>query len=73
MNFKKFGMSALAIALLAGCSSSTPASEDKDDKHIEDLKIEFVPSKDADVILTGVAGLDQMIIDSMGTRGYTID
>ncbi|MDO5122537.1 MAG: PhnD/SsuA/transferrin family substrate-binding protein [Erysipelotrichaceae bacterium] len=73
MNFKKFGMSALAIALLAGCSSSAPASEEKDDKHIEDLKIEFVPSKDADVILTGVAGLDQMIIDSMATRGYTID
>ena len=77
MNFKKFGMSALALAMLAGCSSSSTApagdAAAADDKHIEDLKIEFVPSKDADVILTGVAGLDQMIIDAMATRGYTID
>ncbi len=41
-------------------------------KTIDDLKIEFVPSKDADVIITGTAGLDQLLIDAMKTEGYDI-
>ena len=76
MNIKKISASLLAVAMLAGCSSgssaatATPAEEA--DNSIEELKIEFVPSKDADVIKTGTAGLDQMIIDAMAKRGFEI-
>ena len=76
MNIKKISASLLAVALLAGCSSGSSAASaapaEEADNSIEELKIEFVPSKDADVIKTGTAGLDQMIIDAMAERGYEI-
>ena len=81
MNFKKVSASIMAIALLAGCGSSTgttttpEASTGADETastKIDDLKIEFVPSKDADVIKTGTQGLDQLIIDEMAKHGYEI-
>ena len=66
----------MMIFALAGCSNgggSNGGETSGDDKHIETLKIEFVPSKDADVIITGTKGLDKLIIDTMATKGYTID
>lgn len=81
MNFKKVSASIMAVALLAGCGSSTgttttpEASTGADETastKIDDLKIEFVPSKDADVIKTGTQGLDQLIIDEMAKHGYEI-
>lgn len=74
-NFKKILLALLVLAMLAGCSSkSDDASTTTTDGNIaiEDLKIEFVPSKDADVIKTGVEGLDQLIIDEMAKHGYDI-
>ncbi len=69
----------LMIFGLVGCSSkanddsSSDASSDEGETiKIEDLKIEFVPSKDADVIKTGTEGLDQLIIDEMAKHGYDI-
>lgn len=75
MKLKKLSASVLTLTMLVGCSStatSTASTSGSDSKTIDDLKIEFVPSKDADVIKTGVEGLDQLIIDEMAKHGYTI-
>ena len=80
---KKLLTSLLVLAMLigfAGCSSKSSddsattddSSEGSETIKIDDLKIEFVPSKDADVIKTGTAGLDQLIIDEMAKHGYEI-
>lgn len=74
-NFKKILLALLVLAMLAGCSSKseeTSTTTTDGNVAIEDLKIEFVPSKDADVIKTGVEGLDQLIIDEMAKHGYDI-
>lgn len=75
-NLKKILLALLVLAMLAGCSSnssnSTAETTTDGNVQIEDLKIEFVPSKDADVIKTGVEGLDQLIIDEMAKHGYDI-
>ena len=69
----------LVLTATACAKSETPsgggtdAGTDAEAQHIETLKIEFVPSKDADVIITGTKGLDKLIIDTMATKGYTID
>lgn len=60
----------LMIALLALTGCSTTSS---DDKHIEDLQVIFVPSRDAEEIITATEPLKQLIIDEMATHGYTID
>ena len=78
---KKVLAAILVLCLLAGCGSSKTtttetgkaAPADSGSKTISDLRIEFVPSKDADVIITGTKGLDKLIIDEMATKGYTID
>lgn len=74
--------SSAAASSAAATAASTAASEEAvtakaapaatGNKTIDDLKIEFVPSKDADVIITGTAGLDQLLIDAMKTEGYDI-
>jgi phosphonate transport system substrate-binding protein len=56
----------------AAATSTKAAPADSGSKNIDDLKIEFVPSKDADVIITGTKGLDQLIINAMKDEGYTI-
>ena len=57
-------------ATTATSTKAAPAASGSTD--IDDLKIEFVPSKDADVIITGTAGLDQLLIDAMKEQGYNI-
>jgi len=61
----------IGLLLLSGCSGS--GSSSSDDKHISNLQIVFVPSRDADAILTATEPLKQLIIDEMATHGYTID
>ena len=64
----------LLVLSLGACSNGGNSGKTEEDlKHIETLKIEFVPSKDADVIITGTKGLDKLIIDNMAGKGYTID
>ena len=64
----------LLVLSLGACSNGGNSGKTEEDlKHIETLKIEFVPSKDADVIITGTKGLDKLIIDNMASKGYTID
>lgn len=74
---KKAFASLLAVAMLAGCSTSTPTATTSTaapeaSKKLDEVKLEFVPSKDADVIITGTKGLDKMIVDAMAKRGYEI-
>jgi phosphonate transport system substrate-binding protein len=63
---------ATAAATGAATTSTKAAPAASGSKDIDDLKIEFVPSKDADVIITGTAGLDQLLIDAMKEEGYNI-
>ena len=41
--------------------------------HYDKLTLEFVPSKDADVIITGTKGLDKMVQDQLATMGFDVD
>ena len=76
MNMKKIGASALAIALLAGCGSSSTsaagAAEETANKEIETLRFQFVPSRDPGEIIAGTEDLKQLVIDAMAEKGYTI-
>ena len=42
----------LAFLMLVGCSTTNNGGNNTDSKHIEDLELQFVPSKDADVIIS---------------------
>lgn len=42
-------------------------------KHLEELKIQFVPSRPAEEIMTTTAGLGDILIAEMAKHGYTID
>ena len=73
MNIKKVTVSLLAAAMLAGCgggsaaASSTAASGSKD---IDEIKMQFVPSRDAETILKQTTDLPQLLIDAMKEKGY---
>ena len=41
--------------------------------HFEKLTLEFVPSKDADVIIAGTANLPELVKAEMANLGYDID
>lgn len=83
---KKLSSVLLAAVMLTGCASGGTASSsavattasgkaapaESGSKTIDDLTVEFVPSKDADVIITGTKGLDKLIINAMKEQGYTI-
>ena len=57
----------LAFALIVGCTSAM-AEAVKMDK----LTLQFVPSKDADVIITGTKNLPELLKAEMLTQGYDI-
>lgn len=42
-------------------------------QHFDKLTLEFVPSKDADVIIAGTAGLPELVKAEMANLGYDID
>jgi len=83
---KKLSSVVLAAVMLTGCASGSAATTSSagttasgkaapaasGNKKIDDLTMEFVPSKDADVIITGTKGLDKLVIDAMKTNGYDI-
>ena len=76
---KKLSSLVLAAVMLTGCASGSAATTSSagttasgkaapaasGNKKIDDLTMEFVPSKDADVIITGTKGLDKLVIDAM--------
>ena len=68
---------ALILALvmvfaLCACGKTAPAANGND-KHFEKLTLEFVPSKDADVIIAGTANLPELVKAEMAKLGYEID
>jgi len=71
MNFKKLSVSMLAVAMLAGCGTGNTAASNTSNS-VDKLTFTFVPSRDADEIISGTEGLDKLIIDQMAERGYDI-
>ena len=63
---KLLGLITVLILVLVGCGST-------DEKHIEDLKVTFVPSAPADEILTATAPLEAMLKEEFTKSGYTVD
>lgn len=68
---RKFLVVLLTLLLLVGCNGGGNAN--KDDKHLEVLKLQFVPSRPADEIITTTSGLGELLIAEMKKQGYTID
>ncbi|MBP3646476.1 MAG: PhnD/SsuA/transferrin family substrate-binding protein, partial [Clostridia bacterium] len=66
MPMKKFAALLLAVLMLVSCTAM--AETVKMDK----LTFQFVPSKDADVIITGTANLPQLVQAEMAKLGYEI-
>ncbi|MGN1388367.1 MAG: PhnD/SsuA/transferrin family substrate-binding protein [Bulleidia sp.] len=63
---------ASAAAAADDGSQTKAAPAETGSKDIDKLTFQFVPSKDADVIITGTAGLDKLVIDEMASKGYNI-
>lgn len=73
MNFKKFATTALAVTMLAGCSSATTdGGSETGSTEIDELRLQFVPSRDPGEIITATDGLGDLLIDAMAEKGYTI-
>lgn len=64
---KKFFALFLAVAMLLACAAMA------ENIHMDKLTFEFVPSKDADVIITGTANLPELVKAEMANLGYDID
>ncbi len=63
---KKFVALILAAMMLLGCTAMA------DTVKMDELTFQFVPSKDADVIITGTANLPQLVKAEMAKLGYEI-
>jgi len=64
----------LGLAACGAKETAAPAAETADaSNHFAKLTLEFVPSKDADVIIAGTENLDELVIAEMAKLGYEID
>ncbi len=63
---KKFAALLLAAMMLLGCTAMADAIK------MDELTFQFVPSKDADVIITGTANLPELVKAEMAKLGYEI-
>jgi len=63
---KKFVALLLAAMMLLGCTAMA------DTIKMDELTFQFVPSKDADVIITGTANLPELVKAEMAKLGYEI-
>lgn len=54
-------------------TSGKTAPAETGSKELKKLVLEFVPSKDADVIITGTANLNELLKEALATEGYTVD
>ena len=57
----------------AAAADSTTAATEQARPHFDKLTLEFVPSKDADVIIAGTANLPELVKAEMARLGYDID
>ena len=64
-----------APATEAAAATDAPAAAETEAArpHFEKLTLEFVPSKDADVIIAGTANLPELVKAEMANLGYDID
>ena len=60
----------LALVMVCGLAAVATAEERP---HFDKLTLEFVPSKDADVIIAGTANLPELVKAEMARLGYDID
>ena len=54
-------------------AEETTTEETTENQHFDKLTLEFVPSKDADVIITGTKNLPELVKAEMSKLGYDID
>ncbi|MBQ6508670.1 MAG: PhnD/SsuA/transferrin family substrate-binding protein [Flexilinea sp.] len=66
---KKLSVVMLVVLAILALASGVLA----ENVHYDKLTLEFVPSKDADVIITGTKNLPQLVKDQLATMGYDID
>ena len=65
---KKLVSLILVLALTLGCAAALA-----ENKKMDTLTFQFVPSKDADVIIAGTANLPELVKAEMANLGYDID
>ena len=65
---KRFLSLVLAALMLLSCASALA-----DNVRMDKLTLEFVPSKDADVIITGTANLPELLKAELAKLGYDVD
>lgn len=63
-------LTALLCLGLVACDKKTSSTSNEENAKPTSLKLEFVPSKDADVIITGTKGLPELIAAEMKKLGY---
>ncbi|MBR3250342.1 MAG: PhnD/SsuA/transferrin family substrate-binding protein [Erysipelotrichaceae bacterium] len=66
-------VSVLMVLTLAACAGNGGNEPAADDKTIDTLTISFVPSKDADVILTAAEPLKDLLKTKLAEKGYTVN
>lgn len=72
---KLFGVLLVSLALIVGCSqkkTEEPVVEETATKKIEELRVVFVPSRDAKDIAEQTEPLKQLLIDQLAKSGYEV-
>jgi phosphonate transport system substrate-binding protein len=65
--------SSSTAASTASSESAAEAASEASAQHFDKLTLEFVPSKDADVIIAGTQNLPELVQAEMAKMGYEID
>ena len=70
---KKLSRILCLVLVLAMAMSVAAVQAAAENQHFDKLTLEFVPSKDADVIIAGTANLPELVKAEMARLGYDID
>ena len=70
---KKLSRILCLVLVLAMAMSVAAVQAAAENQHFDKLTLEFVPSKDADVIIAGTANLPELVKAEMAKLGYDID
>jgi len=75
---KKLAVLLMVLMMMSACSSgsssgSRPARAKTGSKEIDTLRLQFVPSRPAEEIITATSGLGDLLIEYMAKEGYTIN
>ena len=70
---KIFSLLLISLMFFGGLVACTAEPEVTEDTVIEDLVVLFVPSRDAGLILEATEPLKQLLIDTLGEKGYTVE